>query len=77
MKITPKAARINAGFTQKMAADELGCNKSTLSNYETGKTFPPMDFAADMAALYGVSLDELNFLQSDTALSGGKEWHGN
>lgn len=33
-KITVKAARVNAGLTQKQAADKLGITTQTLSKYE-------------------------------------------
>lgn len=33
-KITVKAARVNAGLTQKQAADKLGITPQTLSQYE-------------------------------------------
>lgn len=38
MRITLRAARINAGFTQKELADELDRNVSTIANWETNKT---------------------------------------
>lgn len=38
MKITLKAARINAGLTQKELAKKLGRSESTIVNWETGKT---------------------------------------
>ena len=38
MQITLRAARINAGFTQKELADELDRNVSTIANWESNKT---------------------------------------
>ena len=38
MRITLRAARINAGFTQKELADELDRNVSTIANWESNKT---------------------------------------
>jgi DNA-binding XRE family transcriptional regulator len=64
MKLTLKAARINAGFTQEEASERLHIHKSSLSNYETGKTAPPMDIALLMAELYDVPINDLNFCKA-------------
>lgn len=40
MKVTLKAARINAGLTQAEAAQKLNVSKDSISNWERGKTFP-------------------------------------
>ena len=37
--ISLKAARVNAGFTQKEAAKQLKIGESTLIKYEKGETF--------------------------------------
>lgn len=42
--ITLKAARNNAGLTQKELAEKLHVNRTTVNNWETGKSKP--DFAA-------------------------------
>lgn len=66
VKISIRAARVNAGFSQKEAADRLGvCNK-TLGNWEKGVTFPPADKILAICGLYGVSYDHLNFLPTDS-----------
>ena len=61
MVLTLKAARINAGLTQKEAAAALGITKGTLANYEMGKTVPKIDTAKKMVKLYGVSANHLDF----------------
>jgi transcriptional regulator with XRE-family HTH domain len=38
MKVTLKAARVNAGLSQQAAADLLGVDRVTLHNWESGKT---------------------------------------
>ena len=63
MAITPKAARVNAGFTQVEAADRLNISKSTLVNYELYRTTPDIETAQAMAALYGVSVDDIRWKQ--------------
>ena len=41
-KLSPAAARVNAGIKQKNAADSLGVTTATLQNWEKGKTSPPI-----------------------------------
>jgi DNA-binding XRE family transcriptional regulator len=60
-KLSPAAARVNAGIKQKNAADSLGVTTATLQNWEKGKTSPPIGKAQKMAMLYKVRLDEISF----------------
>lgn len=69
MKLTLKAARVNAGLTQEEVAKEVGKSKNTIANYENGKSTPDMNTGKALAALYGLSVDDLNFLPNDCALS--------
>ena len=69
MKISLKAARVNAGLTQSDVVRELHINKGTLINYEKYRTIPDINTAKAMAKLYRVSVDDLIFLPSDCALS--------
>ena len=66
VKISIRAARVNADFSQKEAAHRLGVSTKTLGNWEKGVTFPPADKIAKICELYGVSYDHLNFLPSDS-----------
>ncbi len=66
VKISIRAARINAGYSQKEVADRLGISNKTLGNWENGITFPPADKIPMICELYGVSYDNLNFLPSDS-----------
>ena len=45
INITLEAARVNAGYTQEQAASNLGVSRSTIINWENGKTIPgiPLD----------------------------------
>ena len=61
-KITLKAARVNAGFTQKEAAKALGISNKTLVNWEKGVSFPKADMVDKICALYGVNYDNIIFL---------------
>jgi DNA-binding XRE family transcriptional regulator len=66
MKISLRAARVNAGLTQKQAAIKLGITTPTLFHYETGETMPDAKVLILMADLYGISLDDINFCPANT-----------
>ena len=69
MSISMKAARVNAEMTLEEAAKALGITKNTLINYESGKVSPRVDMAQQIAKLYDMPFDGINFLPSDVALS--------
>ena len=69
MKLTLKAARVNAGLTQEDVAKKLKKSKNTIVNYENGKSVPDIETGKALAALYGLSVDDLNFLPAHCALS--------
>lgn len=50
-------ARNAAGLTQESAAESLGVSRQTISNWETGKTYPDIVSVIRMSGLYSVSLD--------------------
>ena len=66
VKISIKAARVNAGLSQKEVADRLGVSNKTIGNWENGITYPPADKIQEICELYGLSYDNLNFLPSDS-----------
>ena len=61
LKITLKAARINAGFTLEQVANRLNVTVSTVRNWENGNTEPKINQAYELCELYCVSLDSINF----------------
>ena len=65
--ITLKAARVNAGLTQKEAAKRLKISKGTLASYEMYKTIPNIDMAKKIAILYGLDVNGIIFLPKDCA----------
>ena len=71
LKITIKAARVNAGFLQKEAADCLGISNKTLGSWENGISFPSAEMIPRICELYGISYDNLNFLPSDSLKAKG------
>ena len=60
-KITLRAARVNAGYSQKAAAELLGVSNKTLCNWENGKTFPYQPMIEKICNLYGVTYDMIDF----------------
>lgn len=62
MKITLKAARVNKGYTQEMAAAKIGVTKYTISNWECEKSYPDVMHIKIIEHVYGVSYNDLIFL---------------
>jgi len=71
MKITLKAARVNAGIKQGDAAKLMGIAPQTLLNYESGNTYPNTDTISKMENLYSVRYDDIIFLSRESNLIGG------
>lgn len=61
MKITLRAARVNAGFDQSDVARKLGVNIATVSSWETGKTRPSLDRFRKLCELYDCPEDMIKF----------------
>ena len=51
--------RKRADMTQSEVADRLNVTRQAVSKYETGDSFPDISILADIAALFGVTVDEL------------------
>ena len=65
-KMTLKAARVNAGYTQQEAAELLGIAKATLVKWEKGKTFPDAPAIEKICSVYHSHYDNISFLPSDS-----------
>lgn len=61
MAITIKAARVNAGLTQKEAAQKLGVSEDVVSNWERGLTVPRIDQIPAIEAAYGLNYNQIRF----------------
>lgn len=57
MKITLKAARVNAGLTQLQVEKATGFARSTLTRWESGKVSPRMEDVEVLCKLYGIPLE--------------------
>lgn len=54
-----KDARQNANLSQEQVAEALGVSRQTISNWETGKTYPDIVSVIKMSDIYSISLDRL------------------
>lgn len=68
MKISLKAARVNANLTQKEVARKLDISDVTVINWENGKTAPTVKQIYSLCSLYGCTLDDI-FLPYELAKS--------
>lgn len=59
--LTLKAARVNAGYSVREAAEAVGVTEDTMYRYESGKSSPKIGTAVKLAGLYGVSIDAIDF----------------
>lgn len=66
LKITLKAARVNAGMTQGQAAEKLGVIKETILNWENGKTRVGTIQLMALCQLYGISIDDIILPEKST-----------
>ena len=67
------AARVNAGLTQKQVCEALNISKTTLINYEKGRTFPNMQDGEKFAELYKIPLGSINFFNRKLCLKHNKD----
>ena len=61
-KITLRAARTNAGITQKAAADHVHVSNKTMVKWEKGQAFPNVVQALQLCSLYNIPFDDIIFL---------------
>jgi transcriptional regulator with XRE-family HTH domain len=66
LRITLKAARINADLSQKEAAEQLHISNKTLCNWENGVSYPDAEQIDALCKLYGVHYDNIIFLPGDS-----------
>lgn len=58
MKISYKAARINAGLSVPDVANALNVTEQTIRNYESHRTDPKPAILKNLADLYGCRVDD-------------------
>lgn len=57
MKITLKAARVNAGLTQQQVENATGYARSTLAGWENGKVSPRLKDLEVLCRLYEIPVE--------------------
>lgn len=62
--------RKKQGYSQQEIADRLTVTRQTISNWECGQGAPALDKAAELAAIYQISLDELAGLADERETPG-------
>ena len=61
MAISIKAARVNAGLTQTEVGNRVNKSKNTIVSYEAYESKPDIETALAMAALFGMSVDDIRW----------------
>ena len=64
------ALRKKQGYSQQEIADRLSVTRQTISNWECGQGAPALDKAAELAAIYQISLGELAGLADEREAPG-------
>ncbi len=59
--ISLAAVRVNKGYTQGEWAKALGVSKTTIMNWEKGKTPPKAEKLREMSRLSGIPMDYIFF----------------
>lgn len=59
MKLTLRAARVNAGLTQEAASKALNVDRTTVIRWESGAAWPQARKIPQICELYGIQEDEL------------------
>lgn len=59
LKISLKAARINAQLSQAQVAKALHKSKTTINNWETGKTYIDYGNLLALCSLYSITIDDI------------------
>lgn len=66
MRISLKAARVNAGYTVAEVANKIGITERTLANWEKYETYPRVDQLFPLCDLYGCDIYDLIFLRGSS-----------
>lgn len=61
IRISLKAARVNAGLTMDDVCSQLKITKTTIFNWENGNSVPDVDMAIKLSDLYRIPLENINF----------------
>lgn len=68
LQITLEAARVNAGLSQRKAAEKLNIHVATLRNYEKGRQVPNWNTVQMIGKIYNFPIENI-FFGKNLALS--------
>lgn len=66
MQWTLKMLRVRNNWTQEEAGKAVGVSEKTWSNWENFKTFPDVPKVKRIESVFGVTYDDIKFLQENT-----------
>lgn len=69
MKLTLRAARVNAGLTQVEAGKRIGVGPDVISNWERYISFPNVLQLPKIEEAYGIKYDDIIFLPQNVGLT--------
>ena len=69
LKISIKAARVNAEMSRKYVASAVGVSYGTIKNWECGITYPTQPQIEKLCDLFNIPYDAINFLPKKLTLS--------
>lgn len=61
IRIKLAAARVNAGYNQREAAEHIGVSRVTIQSWEKYKTSPSVEQAEKLSVLYKLPLENIIF----------------
>jgi len=71
LKISLKAARVNAGLTQEQAAQAVGRSKQTIINWESGATNMKVSDMMLLSQIYQMPMEYLDIPLKNQGSNGG------
>ncbi|MBO1583234.1 helix-turn-helix domain-containing protein [Bacillus sp. XF8] len=55
----------NSGLKGRWVTQQLNISQNQMSNYVTGKSYPPVDKAFELAKIFGCKVDDLYEVQKE------------
>lgn len=65
MRVSIKAARVNAGLTQAVFAKAVGVGVKTVQNWEAGVSSPRADKMPEICNVLGCKIEDIIFLPTN------------
>lgn len=69
MRVTIKAARVNANLTQAAFAKAVGVGVKTVQNWESGASSPRADKMPEICCVLGCKIEDIIFLPLNCGLT--------